>query len=151
VQISAKADYAVRALTELAAQGGGPVKGERLAAAQQIPPKFLEAILAQLRQAGLLLSRRGAEGGYWLARPPSEISIADVIRAADGPLASVRGQRPETVSYDGAARRLTEVWVALRASLRTVLEVVTIQDLLDGSLPPQVRALAADPSARMTR
>ena len=94
VQISAKADYAVRALTELAAQGGGPVKGERLAAAQQIPPKFLEAILAQLRQAGLLQSRRGAEGGYWLARPPAEISIADVIRAADGPLASVRGERP---------------------------------------------------------
>ena len=111
MQISAKADYAVRALIELAAQGGGPVKGERLAAAQQIPAKFLEAILAQLRQAGLLQSRRGAEGGYWLARPASEISLADIIRAADGPLASVRGQRPETVSYEGAARRLTEVWV----------------------------------------
>jgi Rrf2 family protein len=151
VQISAKSDYAVRALTELAALGGGPVKGDRLAGAQQIPPKFLEAILAQLRQAGLLQSRRGAEGGYWLARPAAEISIADVIRASDGPLASVRGQRPETVSYDGAARRLTEVWVALRASLRTVLEVVTLQDLLDGNLPPDVRALAADPGARKTR
>jgi Rrf2 family protein len=151
VQVSAKADYAVRALTELAAQGGGPVKGERLAVAQQIPPKFLEAILAQLRQAGVLQSRRGAEGGYWLARPASEISIADVIRAADGPLARVRGQRPETVAYDGAARRLTEVWVALRASLRTVLEVVTIQDLLDGHLPPEVQALMADPAVRMTR
>jgi Rrf2 family protein len=151
VQISAKADYAVRALTELAAQGGGPVKGERLASAQQIPPKFLEAILAQLRQAGLLQSRRGADGGYWLARAPAEICLADIIRAVDGPLASVRGQRPETVTYEGAARRLTEVWIALRASLRTVLEVVTLQDLLTGQLPPDVRALAADPTARITR
>jgi Rrf2 family protein len=151
VQISARADYSVRALTELAAQAGGPVKGERLAAAQQIPPKFLEAILAQLRQAGLLQSRRGADGGYWLARPAGEISLADIIRAADGHLASVRGRRPETVSYQGAAGRLTEVWVALRASLRTVLEVVTLQDLLDGELPPEVRSLAADPAARTTR
>jgi Rrf2 family protein len=151
VQISAKADYAVRALTELAAQGGGPVKGERLASAQHIPPKFLEAILAQLRHAGLLQSRRGAEGGYWLARTPADITLADIIRAADGHLASVRGQRPETVSYSGAARRLTEVWVALRASLRTVLEVVTLEDLLTGELPPEVRALAADPAARTTR
>jgi Rrf2 family protein len=151
MQISAKADYAVRALIELAAQGGGPVKGERLAAAQQIPPKFLEAILAQLRQGGLLQSRRGAEGGYWLARAPGEISLADIIRVADGPLARVRGQRPETVSYEGPALRLTEVWVALRASLRTVLEVVTLQDLLDDQLPPDVRSLAADPEARTTR
>lgn len=151
MQISAKADYAVRALTELAAIGGGPVKGERLAIAQQIPPKFLEAILAQLRQAGLLHSRRGSEGGYWLARSPAEISLADIIRAADGPLARVRGRRPETVSYEGAARRLTEVWVAVRASLRTVLEVVTLQDLLEGKLPAEIRALLADPGARTTR
>ncbi len=151
MQISAKADYAVRALTELAASGGGPVKGERLAAAQQIPPKFLEAILAQLRQAGLLQSRRGADGGYWLARPAAEITLADIIRAADGPLARVRGQRPEMVSYDGSARRLTEVWVAVRASLRTVLEDVTLQDLLDGRLPRHVRALASAPGARITR
>jgi Rrf2 family protein len=151
VQISAKADYAIRALVELAARGGGPVKGDRLATAQQIPAKFLEAILAQLRQGGLLRSRRGAEGGYWLARPAAEISLADIIRAVDGPLASVRGQRPETVSYEGAARRLTEVWVALRASLRTVLEAVTLQDLLDGKLPAEVRTLAEDPAARTTR
>jgi Rrf2 family protein len=151
VQISAKADYAVRALIELAARGGGPVKGEQLAVAQHIPAKFLEAILAQLRQARLLQSRRGAEGGYWLARPADEITLADIIRAADGPLASVRGRRPETVSYEGSARRLTEVWVALRASLRTVLEVVTLQDLVDGKLPPEVRDLAADPDARTTR
>jgi Rrf2 family protein len=151
VQISAKADYAVRALTELAAHGDGPVKGDRLAAAQEIPPKFLEAILAQLRQAGLVQSRRGAEGGYWLARSPSEIRLADIIRAVDGPLASVRGHRPETVAYDGAARRLTEVWVALRASLRVVLEEVTLADLLAGELPPEVEVLAADPAARTTR
>jgi Rrf2 family protein len=138
-------------MTELAAQGGGPVKGEQLAAAQQIPPKFLEAILAQLRQSGLLQSRRGAEGGYWLARPAAEISIADIIRAADGPLARVRGQRPEAVAYEGSARRLTEVWVALRASLRAVLEVVTLQDLLDGRLPPEVQDLMADPAVRTTR
>jgi Rrf2 family protein len=151
VQISAKADYAVRALTELAAAGGGPVKGDRLAVVQQIPPKFLEAILAQLRHAGLVQSRRGAEGGYWLARPPEQIRVADIIRAVDGPLASVRGQRPETVSYRGPARRLTEVWVALRASLRLVLEEVTLADLVAGDLPPAVRALAADPAARTTR
>jgi Rrf2 family protein len=135
----------------LAAQGGGPVKGEQLAGAQQIPPKFLEAILAQLRQAGLLHSRRGADGGYWLARDAKDISLADIIRAADGPLARVRGRRPETVSYEGSARRLTEVWVALRASLRTVLETVTLQDMLDDSLPPEVRAMADDPSAKLSR
>jgi Rrf2 family protein len=151
VQVSAKSDYAVRAMMELAAQGDGPVKGEYLAAAQQIPPKFLEAILAQLRQAGLLQSRRGAEGGYWLARPADEITIADIIRAADGPLARVRGQRPEAVAYEGAASRLTEVWVAVRASLRAVLEAVTLQDLLDGQLPPEVQDLMADPAARTTR
>ena len=127
------------------------MKGEYLAAAQQIPPKFLEAILAQLRQAGLLQSRRGAEGGYWLARPAAEITIADIIRAADGPLARVRGQRPEAVSYQGVARRLTEVWVAVRASLRAVLEAVTLQDLLDGRLSPEVQDLMADPAARTTR
>ena len=151
MQISAKADYAVRGLVELAASGGGPVKGERLAAAQQIPPKFLEAILAQLRQAGLLHSRRGSDGGYWLARPAADITMADIIRAADGPLARVRGERPERVSYEGSARRLTEVWVAVRASMRRVLEVVTLQDLLDGQLPEPVQALASDPEARTTR
>ena len=151
MQISAKADYAVRALAELAANGGGPVKGERLAAAQQIPPKFLEAILAQLRQRGLLQSRRGSDGGYWLARPAAEITLADIIRAADGPLARVRGQRPERVSYEGSARRLTEVWIAVRASLRSVLELVTLQDLQAGRLPDHVRVLASDPEARVTR
>jgi len=147
VQISAKADYAVRALAELTAQGGGPVKGERLATAQQIPPKFLENILSELRHAGLLVSQRGADGGYWLARPAAEVTIADIIRAVDGPLANVRGQRPEMVDYGGAAKRLSEVWIAVRGSLRGVLEHVTLADLVDGPLPPAILELALDPEA----
>ena len=147
MQISAKSDYAVRALAELAAQGGGPVKGERLASAQQIPPKFLENILSELRHAGLLLSQRGAEGGYWLARPAAEVALADIIRAVDGPLANVRGQRPEMIDYDGAAKRLSEVWIAVRASLRGVLEQVTLADLVDGPLPDAVLDLALQPEA----
>jgi Rrf2 family protein len=147
VQISARADYAVRALAELAAQGGGPVKGERLATAQQIPAKFLENILSELRHAGLLYSQRGADGGYWLARPAGEISLADIIRAVDGPLANVRGQRPERVDYDGAAKRLSEVWIGVRASVRSVLEQVSLAALVDGPLPPSVLALTADPEA----
>jgi Rrf2 family protein len=147
VQISAKADYAVRALAELAAQGGGPIKGERLATAQQIPPKFLENILSELRHAGILLSQRGAEGGYWLARPAEEITIADIIRAVDGPLANVRGQRPEMIDYLGAAKRLSEVWIAVRASLRCVLERVTLVDLVDGPLPEAILELALDPDS----
>jgi Rrf2 family protein len=151
VQISAKADYAVRALAELAAQGGGPVKGERMATSQQIPPKFLENILSELRHAGLLYSQRGAEGGYWLARPAAQITLADVIRAVDGPLANVRGQRPEMVDYGGAAKRLSEVWIAVRASLRQVLERVTLADLVEGPLPQSVMELALNPDAWQPR
>ncbi len=153
MQVSAQAEYAVRALVELAgaaadADGApAPLKGEQLAGAQRLPPKFLEAILAELRQAGLVCSRRGADGGYWLARPASEITVADVMRATDGPLASVRGQRPETIFYHGAAERLSEVWVAVRASLRDVLERVTLADVVEGRLPEHVRAMAADPDA----
>jgi Rrf2 family protein len=147
VQVSAKADYAVRALAELAAEGGGPVKGERLATAQRIPSKFLENILSELRHAGILFSQRGAEGGYWLARPAGEITVAEIIRAVDGPLANVRGQRPEMIDYEGAAKRLSEVWIAVRASLRAVLEGVTLADLVDGPLPPSVLDLALDPEA----
>jgi Rrf2 family protein len=151
VQISAKADYALRALVELAARGGGPVKGEVLAGSQDIPPRFLESILAQLRQRGILLSRRGAEGGYWLARPAETITLAEVIRATDGPLASVRGQRPESVAYEGAAERLSEVWIAVRSSLRAVLEVVTVADVATGVLPAHVLALVQTPEARVSR
>lgn len=148
MQISARADYAVRALAELAAAGSGPVKSERLAKAQRIPAKFLENILSELRHAGLLLSQRGADGGYWLGRPAAEITLADIIRAVDGPLANVRGQRPETIDYEGAAARLSDVWIAVRASLRVVLEQVTLADLVDGPLPPAVLVLVTDPEAR---
>jgi Rrf2 family protein len=147
VQISAKADYAIRALAELAAEGGGPVKGERLASAQQIPSKFLENILAELRHAGLVASQRGAEGGYWLAVPATDITLAAIIRAVDGPLANIRGQRPDVVEYEGAAKRLSEVWIAVRASLRAVLEHVTLADLVEGALPESVQRLTAEADA----
>jgi Rrf2 family protein len=147
VKVSAKADYAVRAVVELAASGEGPVKSERIAQAQEIPLKFLENIMADLRQAGIVGSRRGAEGGYWLARPADEINLAQVIRAVDGPLANVRGHRSEAVEYAGSAERLRDVWVAVRASLRNVLETVTVADVAAGELPASVEALAADPDA----
>ena len=147
MRVSAKADYAIRAAVELAAAGPGPVKGDRIATAQAIPPNFLENILADLRNAGLIVSKRGAEGGYWLARPADEITLADVIRAVDGPLANVRGLRSEQVVYEGSAERLRDVWVAVRASLRAVLERVTLADLARGELPASVEALAADPDA----
>ena len=147
MRVSAKADYAIRAAVELAAAGDGPTKGERIAQAQEIPPNFLENILVDLRNAGIVASRRGAEGGYWLARPAAEISLADIIRAVDGPLANVRGMRSEQVSYAGSAAPLRDVWVAVRASLREVLENVTLAELARGELPPSVAALAADPDA----
>ena len=147
VRVSAKADYAVRAAVELAAAGDGPLKGDRIAEAQGIPSNFLENILVDLRNAGLVASRRGADGGYWLARPADEVTLADVIRAVDGPLANVRGVRSEQVEYAGKAEPLRDVWVAVRASLRAVLEGVTLADLATGELPEHVRALAADPDA----
>ncbi len=147
MRVSAKADYAIRAAVELAAAGEGPVKGDRIATAQGIPPNFLENILADLRNSGLVASRRGADGGYWLARPAAQISLADVIRAVDGPLAAVRGQRSEQVEYAGSAESLRDVWVAVRASLRNVLERTTLADVAAGSLPAEVRALADDPDA----
>ncbi len=134
MRVSAKSDYAVRAAIELAhAAGGGPVKGERIASAQGIPSKFLESILVDLRHAGLVASQRGSEGGYWLALPPEEITVADVIRAVDGPIASVRGMRPEELEYSGTAEPLKEVWLDLREALRGVLEHATLADLAGGS------------------
>jgi Rrf2 family protein len=141
MRVSAKADYAVRAALQLAAAGEGPVKGESIATAQDIPLRFLENILAELRHAGLVQSQRGAEGGYWLARKPNEVKIADVIRAVEGPLASVRSERPEELDYVGVAEPLRDVWVALRANIRDVLEVVTLADVVDGELPPSVAKL----------
>jgi Rrf2 family protein len=130
VRVSAKVDYALRAMAELAAAPPGPVKGERLAGAQGIPPKFLENILLELRRSGLVASQRGAEGGYRLGRPAEEISLADVIRAVEGPIASVRGARPEETTYTGAAAALTDVWIELRAEMRGVLETTSLADLV---------------------
>jgi Rrf2 family protein len=141
MRVSAKADYAVRAALQLAAAGEGPVKGESIADAQGIPLRFLENILAELRHAGLVQSQRGADGGYWLARKPSEVKIADVIRAVEGPLASVRSERPEELDYEGVAVPLRDVWVALRANIRDVLEVVTLADVVHGQLPASVAKL----------
>ena len=151
VRISAKADYAVRAALELAAASDPPVKGERLAESQGIPLKFLENILGDLRQAGLVVSQRGPEGGYRLERPGDEISVADIIRAVDGPLASVRGERPESMHYAGAAEQLAPVWIALRASVRSVLERVTLRDVVDGTIPQEIAELASDPDALRRR
>ncbi len=147
MRVTAKVDYAVRAAVELAAAGEGPVKGERIAEAQQIPLKFLENILLELKHAGLVQSQRGAEGGYWLARPPAEIALAEVIRAVEGPIANVRGERPEQVEYAGAAEQLREVWIAVRANLRAVLERVTVADVAAGRLPEDVARIASDPEA----
>ena len=148
MRVSAKVDYALRACAELAAAAGGvPQKGDRIARAQKIPLKFLENILLDLRHAGLVQSQRGAEGGYWLAKAPEEITLADVIRAVEGLIANVRGQRPEEVEYTGAAEPLRDAWVAVRANLRAVLETVTLADLACGKLPNEVALIAADPDA----
>jgi Rrf2 family protein len=140
-------DYAVRALCSLADADGKPVTAESLAQSQGLPAKFLESILNDMRRAGLLLSQRGAEGGYRLARPAASITVAEVIRPLDGPLAEVRGLRPEAASYEGSAARLQDVWVAVRASLRTVLEQVSIGDIVSGELPDAIQQLTTNPDA----
>lgn len=148
VYISAKVDYALRVLLALAADtDGSPVKGEALARAQGLPVKFVENTLVEMRRAGLLTSQRGPEGGYQLAQPPDAIALADVFRALEGPLAEVRGERPEDTSYDGPAEHLQAVWVAVRAALRLVLENVTLADILSGALPPPVAELLRQPDA----
>ncbi|UGS34182.1 RrF2 family transcriptional regulator [Capillimicrobium parvum] len=153
MRITAKADYAVRAAAELAAAAGSerPVKGETIATNQAIPQKFLENILSDMRQAGLVKSQRGVDGGYRLAKAPEAISVADVIRAVEGPLASVRGEAPEDVAYGGAAVPLQDVWIAVRASLRSVVENVTLADLADNTVSAEVTRLAGDPDARLRR
>ncbi len=149
MRITAKVDYALRAAAELAAAPPDtPTKGEDLAAAQQIPLRFLENILRELRHAGIVRAQRGAEGGYLLARPAADIDLASIIRAVEGPLAAVQGVRPEALEFTGAAAGLAEVWIALRASLRSVLEAVTLEDLASGRLPDAVLALADDSEAR---
>ncbi len=146
MRITAKADYAVRAGAELAAaEPGMPVKGEAIATAQHIPLNFLENILRELRRAGIVRTQRGAEGGYLLAVPPEQVSVADVIRAVEGPLAAIQGIRPDQLHYEGAAAALADVWVAMRASLRSVLDHVTLADIASGELPKPVRRLLVEP------
>ena len=152
MKVTAKADYAVRATLELTtAADDGLLKGERIARAQGIPLKFLENILIDLRHAGIVHAQRGAEGGYRLARPPAEVTLGDVIRAVEGPLASVRGEPPESVSYEGAAAHLRTVWIAVRASLRTVLDDLTLAEVAEGRLPDQVQRLTEAPDAWLRR
>jgi Rrf2 family protein len=154
MRVTAKVDYAVRAATMLAsraADDGRPVKGDRIATSQDIPVKYLENILSELRQAGIVRSQRGAEGGYWLARPAAEITVADVIRAVEGPLAHVRGERAENLEYPEGTGGLQELWVAVRASLRAVLDHTTLADLAADDLPDAVRSLTRDPDAWLPR
>src|SRR6476660_9110069 len=150
MRVSAKADYAVRAAAELAAAGEGPVKGEKLAEAQDIPLQFLEHILLELKHHGIVRARRGAKGGYWLARPADEVTIADLVRAVEGPIADVQSTPPEAIEYRGNSEHLREVWVAVRASLRSVLEEVTLADLVSGNLPPVIEELTSQPDAWLT-
>ena len=150
MHVSAKVDYAMRALLVIAresGENGSLIKGDHLASQQAIPARFLEGILRQLRQAGIIASQRGAEGGYRLARAASDITVADVVRALDGPLADIRGDRPENADYDGAAEHLREVWIATRAALRGVLDHVTLEQIASGDLPPSVTALTQDTAA----
>jgi Rrf2 family protein len=151
VQISAKTDYAVRALLLLASRSPDLVKVDVLTEQQLLPRKFVEAILSELRRAGLVRSQRGADGGYALARPASEITIGAVIRVVDGPLAEVRGLRPHETVYTGVAQHLPDVWVAMRASLRTVLDETTLQAVLTGDLPAHVQKMAEDPESWLSR
>ncbi|HMK97104.1 MAG TPA: Rrf2 family transcriptional regulator [Acidimicrobiales bacterium] len=150
VQISAKVDYGMRALLVLASSPE-PMTADAIAADQALPAKFLGVILNDLRRAGLLVSHRGREAGYNLARPASDITAADVIRALEGPLAQVRGLRPETTTYEGAAEHLQEAWIAVRAGLRVVLEHITIEQILKGKLSPEVARLVANPDAWVGR
>ncbi|MEI2777589.1 MAG: Rrf2 family transcriptional regulator [Tetrasphaera sp.] len=154
MNISARTDYAIRALLTLAASqadGSGPVSADALAGAQGLPKKFLEAILLDLRRGGLVSSRRGSAGGYQLAAPAEQIGLGAVVRVVDGPLAEVRGERPQHAAYEGDAEHLPVVWVALRASIRHVLDEVSLRDVLTGDLPEHVRALAASPGAWANR
>jgi len=147
MRLSARADYALRASIEIATITDGHVTAEQVARAQQIPVKFLETILTQLRRAGLVRSQRGPDGGFWLARPASEITLADIIRAIDGQLLGVRGERPENIGYIGAAEPLQRVWISLRASERAILEEVTLGQIVSDDLPDTVTGLVGDPRA----
>lgn len=147
MHISAKADYALRAMAVLARAEQPPVKGEEIAESQGIPQKFLENIMLELKRADLVLAQRGVSGGYRLALSPEEITLADIFRAVEGPLVKVQGLRPESATYTGAAEPLQDVWIAVRASIRLVLESVTLADIRSGSLPPEIQEMTQDPDA----
>jgi Rrf2 family protein len=151
VKVTAKAEYAVRAMLELATADGGLIKGERIASSQGIPLKFLENILVDLRHADLVHAQRGAEGGYRLARGAESITLGEVIRAVEGPLASVRGEPPERMAYEGSSEHLQEVWIALRASLRSVLDDLTLAGVLAGRMPEHIKRLTDSPDAWLRR
>ncbi len=151
MQISAKTDYAVRALLSLAAREPDLVKVDEIVTEQGLPRKFVEAILGELRRAALVRSRRGADGGYGLARPASEITLGAVIRAVDGPLAEIRGLRPHETDYSGVAEHLPQVWVAVRSALRGVLDETTLAQVLSGKLPAHVRKMVETPDAWLPR
>ena len=147
MQISAKADYALRAVCELAASAKPSLKAEEIAVAQEIPQKFLENILLELKRAEIIHAQRGIRGGYRLARPPEQINLADIFRAVQGPLMTVHNLRPDAVAYTGAATPLQSVWIAVRANLRAVLEAVTLADVVGGQLPPEIETLMSHPDA----
>ena len=157
MRITAKVDYAVRAGAELAAAQmaslgeRSPLKAESIATAQDVPHRFLEGILGELRRAGIVASQRGSDGGYWLARPAAEVTVADIIRAVEGPLADVHGEPPELVRYSGAATELQRVWIATRVALRSVLEETSLADIAGGALPGGVSALADEPDGWIRR
>ncbi|HEY7007840.1 MAG TPA: Rrf2 family transcriptional regulator [Jatrophihabitantaceae bacterium] len=151
MQISAKSDYAIRALLQLAAHEPDLVKVDVIVREQGLPRKFVEAILGELRRDSIVRSQRGADGGYALARPAAQITLGAVIRAVDGPLAEVRGLRPHETTYEGVAAHLPEVWVAVRTSLRRVLDETTLAHVLSGKLPAQVRRMVEEPDAWLPR
>jgi Rrf2 family protein len=151
VQISARGDYAVRAALSLAAAYPGLLSAQAISQQQEMPHKFLEAVLADLRRAGLVRAQRGAEGGYMLTQPPTEISVGAVLRAVDGPLAGVRGMRPEETQYAGAAENLPWLWVAVRSAVREVVDEVNLAELISGRMPARVRKLTARPDAWQPR
>ncbi|MGD0196840.1 MAG: Rrf2 family transcriptional regulator [Solirubrobacteraceae bacterium] len=151
MRVSAKADYAVRAVVELALAGDTPLTAESVASRQDIPMQFLQKILHELRVARLVLSQRGPDGGHRLARPPDQISVADILRAVEGPIAAVRGEPPEALRYPGSAEPVQLVWIALRTNMREVLEGVTLADLAAGKLPERISGLAREPESWVTR
>ena len=147
MRVSARADYAIRAAAELAAAGDGLLKRDAIAERQQIPVEFLESVLLALKHNGIIQSQRGANGGFRLGRPATEISLGDIVRAVDGPMSNVRGARPETVAYAGPAENLQKIWIAVRASLRSILDRTSLDELVRGQLPEHVLALTEIPDA----